>query len=1138
MQAEKYTLVEPLSGLREYEELREKMRKTKGVLSVTGCVEAQKAHLIYGLSYDVPVTLVVAEHDLAARTLFDNLSFYDPEVMLYPAKDLLFYQADVASNLLDQQRMAVMRRLIEQSHLRTAMSGKDGGITTDKALERAKKARRVTVVLPVTALMDFVTKRGVAEAERLYFIRGEESDFEEVKKILVLLGYERCAEAHMPGQFAVRGDILDVWSLTEEHPVRIEYFGDEIDGIRSFDAESQRSILELEDFTVYPAHDHTGDTAPFLSWFDMRKTQIFLDEPNRLAEAARAAEAELQESVAMRAEKGTLSRESTPEICSASALFASVSRMHVVGLSMLDMRKDNWEVADTYSMTVQAVTTYRGSFDYLAEDLKKYRRNDYRVVLLSGSHTRAKRLASDLADNGISAYYTEDFTTPLSAGQVAVVYGHANRGFAYPHVKFAVIAESDIFGEKKVRKRRRVNPSGEKIARFSDLHVGDYVVHENHGLGIYRGIEKVESDGILKDYIKIEYNGSNLYILATQLEMLQKYSGGGENAKPRLSKLGGRDWEKTREKVRTAVKNIAGDLVKLYAARMEMNGFVYGPDTEWQREFEELFPYEETEDQLAAIEDTKRDMESRKIMDRLICGDVGYGKTEIAIRAAFKAVQENRQVAYLVPTTILAQQHYNTFSQRMKDFPVRVDLMCRFRTPAQISNTIHDLKAGYVDIVIGTHRMLSKDVKFKNLGLLIIDEEQRFGVAHKEKIKQLRENVDVLTLTATPIPRTLHMSLIGIRDMSVLEEAPESRVPIQTYVMEFNEELVREAISRELARGGQVYYVYNRVRDIDEMTRRVKNLVPEASVEYADGQMGETALEQVMVDFVNGEIDVLVTTTIIETGLDIGNVNTIIIHDADKMGLSQLYQLRGRVGRTNRTAYAFLMYRRDKILSEVAEKRLSAIREFTELGSGFRIAMRDLEIRGAGNLLGAEQSGHMASVGYDLYCKMLEEAVSEAKGETREEEFETVVDLSLDAFIPDSYIPNEFQKLNAYKRIAGIAEEGDMEDIGDELLDRYGEPPAAVTNLMKIADLKAAAHRASVKEVKEMYGRVKITVNKDPKFDVREIPRILAVYKGAMTIRSYENETFFEYNGRERELKLVNILKTFFLELAETGKRE
>ena len=579
--------------------------------------------------------------------------------------------------------------------------------------------------------------------------------------------------------------------------------------------------------------------------------------------------------------------------------------------------------------------------------------------------------------------------------------------------------------------------------------------------------------------------------------MIQKYAG-SDARKPKLNKLGGQEWNRTRAKVRTAVKELAQDLIRLYAARESKTGYQYGPDTVWQNEFEEMFPYEETDDQLTAIEATKKDMESSKIMDRLICGDVGFGKTEIAIRAAFKAVLEGKQVVVLVPTTILAQQHYNTFVQRMKDFPVTVDLLCRFRTKAQQTKTLHELKRGMVDIIVGTHRVLSKDVEFKDLGLLIVDEEQRFGVTHKEKIKKMKESVDVLTLTATPIPRTLHMSLVGIRDMSVLEEPPTDRMPIQTYVMEYNEEMVREAIHRELARGGQVYYVFNRVNGIAEMALAIQKLVPDAQVAFAHGQMSERELEKIMYRFINGEIDVLVSTTIIETGLDISNVNTMIIHDADKLGLSQLYQLRGRVGRSNRTAYAFLLYRRNTVLREVAEKRLSAIREFTELGSGFKIAMRDLEIRGAGNLLGQQQSGHMEAVGYDLYCKMLNEAVKLQKGEAVDEDFETTIDLDIDAFIPATYIRNEYQKLEIYKRIAAISNEEEYEEMADELMDRYGELPKAAQNLLAVALLKAQAHEAGITQLIHKDCVTKIIMN--PKAGVygERIPALLEKYKNAM----------------------------------------
>ncbi len=640
-------------------------------------------------------------------------------------------------------------------------------------------------------------------------------------------------------------------------------------------------------------------------------------------------------------------------------------------------------------------------------------------------------------------------------------------------------------------------------------------MHENHGLGIYRGMDKIEVEGVTKDYIKIEYDkGGTLYILATQLDMIQKYAG-SDAGKPKLNTLGSPEWKKTKTKVRTAVKEIAGELVQLYAARENHKGYVYGPDTVWQREFEELFPFEETEDQTLAIEATKRDMESPKIMDRLICGDVGYGKTEIAIRAAFKAVQESKQVVYLAPTTILAQQVYNNFVQRMQDFPVTVDLLCRFRTSAQQKKTIENVKKGLVDIVVGTHRVLSKDVSYKDLGLLVIDEEQRFGVTHKEKIKKLKTTVDVLTLTATPIPRTLHMSLIGIRDMSVLEEPPVDRVPIQTYVMEYNEEMIREAIVRELARGGQVYFVFNRVNQIEDVALKVQTLVPDASVAFAHGQMKERELENIMYQFINGEIDVLVSTTIIETGLDISNVNTIIIQDADNMGLSQLYQLRGRVGRSNRTAYAFLLYKRDKMLKEVAEKRLAAIKEFTELGSGFKIAMRDLEIRGAGNLLGAQQSGHMEAVGYDLYCKMLNEAVKQAKGIQPEEEFETSIDLDVNAYIPLSYIQDEFQKLDIYKRVAGIQTQEEADEMTEELIDRFGDPPKSVQNLLCIAQLKARAHRAYIKEITQKDKTLRLILYERALLDAAKIPEIVRQQEGKLTFTPNAKNPVFVYNMKQ-----------------------
>ena len=1073
----------PLQGLAEFEQIKEKSKTNKGILQVSGCMESQKSHLMYGLSGIAPYRLILAEDERRAREIYEDYRFYDRKVYSYPAKDLLFFQADIHGNLLIRQRMKVIKALLEEKEL--------------------------TVVTSIDGCMDFLEALEKIKEQLIHYESDSTVDTEQLKNQLVALGYERVGQVEMPGQFSVRGGIVDIYCLTEENPWRIELWGDEIDSIRSFDPESQRSLENLEELTIYPAVEHIGDKdmVSFLDYFPEERTIIFLDEPNRLTEKGGAVEEEYRQSRMHREEKGS---RNLPEnwLCSFEQLQKELNKRNCISVCALEPKQAGWKVREKFYLEVKSISAYNNSFELLVKDLHQYKKQGYRIALLSGSRTRAERLAKDLQEEGLAAFYGQDYDREICPGEIMVVYGHAKKGFEYPLIKFAVMTESDIFGQEQKKKKKK-NYSGSRIQDFAELSIGDFVVHEKHGLGIYRGIEKVEVDRIVKDYIKIEYRGgSNLYIPATQLDCLQKYSGADASKAPKLNKLGTQEWNKTKSKVRGAVKNIAKELVELYAVRQEKEGYVCGPDTVWQREFEEMFPYEETEDQLSAIEDAKRDMESTRIMDRLICGDVGYGKTEVALRAAFKEVQESRQVAYLAPTTILAQQIYNTFVQRMKEFPVRVELLCRFRTPAQQKKAIEDLKKGQVDVIIGTHRILSKDVQFKNLGLLIVDEEQRFGVTHKEKIKQLKKDVDVLTLTATPIPRTLHMSLIGIRDMSVLEEPPMDRMPIQTYVMEYDEETVREAINRELRRGGQVYYVYNRVTDIADVALRIAKLVPDARVDFAHGQMSERELENVMYSFVNGDIDVLVSTTIIETGLDISNVNTMIIHDSDRYGLSQLYQLRGRIGRSNRTAYAFLMYRKNVMLKETAEKRLAAIREYTDLGSGFKIAMRDLELRGAGNLLGAQQHGHMNAVGYDLYCKMLNEAVKEAKGIHTMEDFETSVDLNVDAYIPDSYISNEFQKLDIYKRIAGIETQQDYDDMLEELLDRFGEPGKAVLNLLAIAKLKAIAHQGYVTEIKQTGKTVRFTLYEKARLNTEGFPALMQKYRRGLQFKNEQEPKF------------------------------
>ena len=1040
----------PLLKLNEYEQVRDCLSQKK-TCQVTGCSDSQLAHFITGLSDGYRQKVIVTFSALKAKEIYDDIKGFTDDVVMYPSKDFIFFSADVHGNLILQQRLEFIEKIVE-----------------DKPF---------TVIVTADAFMDKIQPLDKIKDNYLEISEGSVIEQDALKKKLVKMGYEAVEQVDSPGQFAIRGSIIDIYTLTDEVPYRIDFWDDEVDIIKSFEIENQRSIENLESIKIYPATEYffteeeikagldkiklelnktvekfrkkfkteeahrlkttveefitNMEINPFgvsidsyVNYFSDSLTSLleyfdnpifFIDEPKRVLEQLNAVNGEFKDSMTNRLEKGYVLPGQTDVLWNKERITDKINSYTKVVFTAIAQKVSVFDTEDFVEVDARNISPYNNKFEMLVEDLKRYKKQKYSVLLVTTSATRGQRLAEDLRDFGISAFYEKDDTREVNPGEVMIISGRLRKGFTYPMVKFVAISDTDIFGERKKKRRKKHGYSGSNISSFSDLNIGDYVVHENHGLGIYRGIEKVEVDHVVKDYIKIEYaGGSNLYILATQLDMIQKYAD-SEAKKPKLNRLGGQEWNKTKSKVKKAVVEIAKELVELYAIRQNGQGYAFSPDTEWQKEFEEMFPFEETDDQLNAINEVKKDMESTKIMDRLICGDVGFGKTEIAIRAAFKAIQDNKQVAYLVPTTVLAQQHYKTFKQRFKDFPVRVEMLSRFRTKSNIDQNIRDLKKGYVDIVIGTHRLLSKDVKFKDLGLLIIDEEQRFGVKHKEQIKELKNNVDVITLTATPIPRTLHMSLIGIRDMCVMEEPPQDRMPIQTFVMEYNEEIARDAINRELARGGQVYFVHNRVQDIADMAASVQNMVPDANVAFAHGQMSERQLEEIMYDFVNGDIDVLVSTTIIETGLDIPNANTIIIHDAERMGLSQLYQLRGRVGRSNRMAYAFLMYSRNKMLTEVAEKRLGAIRDFTELGSGVKIAMRDLEIRGTGNLLGAQQSGHLEAVGYDLYCKMLNQAIEVLKGETPEEDFETKIDLMCDAFVPASYIKNETLKMDIYK---------------------------------------------------------------------------------------------------------------------------
>ena len=1121
------TLSAPLKELADWEKLTGALKKKQAV-SLNGCLDSQKLHFFYALSEPYPERLILTPDEQSARRIAGEYRFYDRNTIYYPAKDLFFYQADLHGGALSDERLRVLRRLLQKESLTV--------VTTPDAL-----------LTPILPLREY--------AEHMLTIReGDTVAEEELSGKLTEMGYFRDYSADGTGKFAIRGGIVDVYDPTLELPVRIELWGDEVTSIRSFDPDSQRSAENLKEAEFFPAtelpisakrlenglsrikkegrqrreelrasmkteeahrlkgilellseeitedgrpanpdgyiHYFYENTVSLTDLFAGEDAIVLLDEPAHIEEELTRISEGYGESLLSRYEGGYI-LPGQRELCLKSdGIKEKLSADRTVSMQMISKKDPLVKTEVKSELRVQSMASYLGSFESLASDLTRYRRAKYRVLLLSPSVSRAKRLAKELFDRDLGAFFSEDLDRTLQPSEVMVSVGSVPRGFEYPDLRFAVVSEGDLDGRKKKRKVRQFKGSG--ISDISDLKPGDYVIHESHGMGIYRGIEKVEVNHIAKDFMKLEYrNGGILYVLASNFSSVQKYASRDAQAKPKLAKLGGREWDRTKSKAREAVNAVARDLVELYAKRQSRKGYEFSGDTVWQKEFEELFPYEETEDQLKAIRECKSDMESPRIMDRLLCGDVGFGKTEVAIRAAFKAVQDNKQVAILVPTTILASQHYQTFKQRLRDFPVSVEMLSRFKSAGEQRGILNRLKKGQVDILIGTHRLLSKDVEFKDLGLLIIDEEQRFGVTHKEKIKKIKADVDVLALSATPIPRTLHMSLAGIRDMSILNEAPEDRMPIQTFVCEYDEEIVREAIRRELSRGGQVYYVYNRIGNIGSVCEKVKALVPEANVSFAHGQMPEGELEGIMSEFVEGAIDVLVSTTIIETGMDIPNVNTLIIHDSERMGLSQLYQLRGRVGRSNRTAYAFLMYRRDLMLKEVAEKRLSAIREFTDLGSGMKVAMRDLEIRGAGNLLGHMQHGHIEAVGYDLYCRMLGEAVKTLKGEETIEDFETAVDLGVDAYIPQGYIPGEGQKLEIYRRIAGLESADELEDMQAELFDRFGKVPRPLTNLLRVSLLRSRAHELYITKLTGGNGSIQILLKEDAKLNAAGIPELL-----------------------------------------------
>jgi transcription-repair coupling factor (superfamily II helicase) len=1084
--------IDPLKNLASYEKLIKDVDKNISPISTHGIIDENIGHMVYGLNQHTNKQILIITYDerKAKRIYEDIKNFNENIVELFPTKELLFYKVDAVSSERSNERLRVLSRLI--------------------------LGESIIVVAHIESILNKLIEPNVFKDYTIEISLGDKIKLDKLAEKLISCGYERESMVEGIGQFSIRGGIIDFFSPNNENPYRIELFDDEVDSIRTFDIGTQRSLDIVQSVFIPPVKEvlilddyrdniiknmekdfkngtknlkkgsktrenmeekfggyleelkeklHISNIDMIIPYIPKKYLSnilaylkndsiVFVDEPKRIEERIKNAKKQFLLKYCDVLEAGeVLSRHEEINYEYEDIINDIKNKICITNTALLK-HENVFSPKSILTFSSKSMQSYHNNIDFLRDELNHYKYRGYKIIIFSGTKERGKRLQETLMDLNIICSYVEDANRDIKSSQIFITPGSIAKGFEYSDIKFAVISEEEIFGSIKGKNRKGIKKSKVDTINFSDLNIGDFVVHENHGIGQYKGIEQLDIQGIKKDYLTISYKGNDkLYVPIDQMNLIQKYIG-ADSVKPKINKLSSSEWVRTKQKAKKAVEDMAKDLLELYAKREKLEGFAFSKDTLWQRQFEDLFPYEETEAQIRSIGEIKRDMENIKPMDRLLCGDVGYGKTEVALRAAFKAIMDGKQVAFLVPTTILAQQHFNTIVERFSAFPITVAMLSRFRTAGEQKNTIDGLRKGTVDIVVGTHRLLSKDIIFKDLGLLIVDEEQRFGVKHKETLKKLKENVDVLTLTATPIPRTLHMSLIGIRDMSVIDEPPEERYPVQTYVVEFNEQMIREAILKEIERGGQVYFVYNRVESIDKMAIKLKEIVPEANITVGHGQMSERELEKVMLGFVANEYNVLVCTTIIETGLDIPNVNTMIIYNADKMGLSQLYQLRGRVGRTNRMAYAYFTYEKNKILTEVAEKRLRAIKDFTEFGSGFKIAMRDLEIRGAGNLLGIEQHGHIESIGYDLYVKFLNQTIKKLKGEDFEEIIDTTIDLNVDGYIPSKYIEDEEQKIDIYKKIAAIKNIEDYRELVDELIDRFGDISKEVENLMDISYIK------------------------------------------------------------------------------------
>ena len=1128
---------------KEFESFKNSLVKTP--VSVAGVCESAFAHFVASAYKGAALVVMYSEEE--AKSLYNDLKLFSDRAVYFPQKEYIYHNIDASAHFNEHKRISVLNHIL-------------------------KNKQDIIAVTSLEAALGYTIAPDMLKSFEIVIKAGQTFDISKLCQKLVEMGYTRCDMVEGGGQFSVRGGIVDIFSPANDFPYRIEFFDDEVDSVRVYDYVSQRTMNTIEEAVILPcceacvSNEKKLEIADFiengikklkrkktdfsklcenlkkdkdailadeeflaidkyasliygriytiLDYFD-ESDMIFVYEPKRIAEKAKTFLWEQEERVKDLTEKNLMLSDGVElSLDFQSFLDKSASMCHI-SVNSVNHSSISYKYKSIFDFNSRATVSLHGKIEYLFSDLEQWKKEGVTVVILAANRGRGENISGILNDKGIGASFLND-GREFKEGEISVVCGELKKGFEYPDLKFVIISEREIFDTEKKRIKRKIENT-KRIKSYSDISIGDYVVHQAHGIGKYAGLKKMVVNGITKDYLKILYKGTDcLYINVDQMDQLYKYVGNTDK-EIKLNKLGGSDWNKTKTRVKNSTKDIAQQLVKLYAKRNNAQGFAYPPDGPWQRDFEDTFLFEETDDQLRSIEEVKADMESTKPMDRLLCGDVGYGKTEVAIRAAFKACINSKQVAYLCPTTVLAMQHYDTFSKRMEGFAIKCEMLSRFRTPAQQKKILKDLKNGTIDVIIGTHKLLQKDVEFYDLGLLIIDEEQRFGVAHKERLKELKNNIDVLSMTATPIPRTLHMSMINIRDMSVLETPPENRYPVQTYVMEYDLPILIDAMKKELSRGGQVFYLHNRVDNIYSVANKISELIPNANVSVGHGKMKEDELEDIMYDMVNGKTDILVCTTIIETGLDIPNANTMIIDNADKMGLSQLYQLRGRVGRSNRSAYCYLTYKKDKVLSEVSEKRLRAIKEFTEFGSGFKIAMRDLEIRGAGNLLGAEQHGHMDAVGYDMYCKLLKESVDEAMGNEVEEKIETSVDFELDAFIPESYIKNHNQRIDIYKKIASIISEEDMSEITDELIDRFAEPPKAVINLINIAYIKALANSVGITEVN---AKKKTVVLKfaDGYITPEIFIKLLGEFPGKISLSSSSIPTIIYRNSEEDKL--------------------